>query len=174
MNYLTKKNFGIPAGILAALSVLLGYSLYAGGVSTVLLVFVAVVFLFDFDENVKSMLKQSLILAFIGRLVKMLISMLGTVLSWFSNASISDSEGIRTTYKVFNKIYEVATDLVGFVFIFLFVSLLAAAIKNKTAKIGFLTASVEAAEKESVACSKCGAPVEKGAAFCTKCGNKMN
>ncbi len=174
MNYLTKKNFGIPAAILAAVSVLLGYSLYTGGISTVLLVFLAVVFLFDFDENVKMTLKQSMILGFTGKIVKWLIAMLYDVLGWFSGASISDSEGIRTTYKVFNKIVDIANDLVGFVFILLFIVMLLAAMKNQVAKISFLSAKVNAAEKESVTCSKCGAAVEKGAAFCTKCGNKMN
>ena len=174
MNYLTKKNFGIPAGILAAISVLLGYGLYTGGIATVTLVFLAVVFLFDFDENVKNTLKQSMILAFFGRLTKMLISILNDVFGWFSGAAYADSEGIQTTHKVFAKIIDIATDLVDFVFVLLFVSLLLAALKNKVAKIDFLSASVNAAEKETVACEKCGAPVEKGAAFCTKCGNKMN
>ncbi len=174
MNYLTKKNFGIPTSILAAVSVLLGYSLYAGGISTVLLVFLAVVFLFDFDENVKATLKKAMILGFFGKVVTWLISILYDVLNWFSGAAMSYSDGIRTTYRVFNKIITIADDLVGFVFTLLFISMLLAALKNKVAAISFLDEKVNAAEKESVTCSKCGATVDKGAAFCTKCGNKMD
>lgn len=165
MNYLTKKNFGIPAGILAALSVLVGYSLYAGGISLVALVFVTAVFMFEFDENVKSSLKQSLVLAFFGKLVSFLLAIVYDVFGWFSGSS---------AYSVLLKIYNVVSDLVGFVFILLFASLLYSAIKNKPAKIDFLADTVNAAEKETVVCAKCGAPVEKGAAFCTKCGNKMD
>ena len=175
MNYLSKKNFGIPAGILSAIAVLLGYSMYNSlSLVWVTLVFTAVVFLFNFDENVKSTLKQSLLLAFYGWLVSFVFVILRSVLGWFSGAQGSDSEAIRTTYKVFGKILEVVEDGVDFIFIFLFFSLLFSAIKGKVTRIGFLTSSVEAADKETVACPKCGTPVDKGSAFCTKCGNKMN
>lgn len=175
MNYLTKKNFGIPAGILAAIAVLLGYGLY-GSLSLiwVTLVFTAVVFLFDFDANVKNNLKQSLMLAFYGRLVGFAFVILNSILSWFSEAKYSSSKVASTIYKIFEKILTIADDAVGFLFLLLFASLLLAAIKGKVAKIGFLNTSVAAADKETVACPKCGEPVEKGTAFCTKCGNKMN
>lgn len=174
MNYLEKKNFGIPAGILAAISVLLGYSLYtSSGLMWVILAFTAIVFLFDFDENVKNTLKQSLMLAFFGRLASFLFGILYSILSWFSGAEYAESEAAKTIYKLFAKVLDIAQDLVGFVFILLFASLLIAAIKGKAAKISFLSESVAAAEKETVVCPQCGELIDKKAVFCTKCGNKL-
>lgn len=173
MNYLSKKNFGIPATILAAISVLLGYAVFAGNFAVlwVVLAFAGIIFLFDFDDAIKTTFKQSMTVAFYGWVVKFAFSILNSILGWFSDASISSSEGVRTTYKVFGKIIDIADDLCGFVFILLFVLILLSAIKGKVAKIGVMGLNESA--KETVECPKCGAKVEKGAAFCTKCGNKM-
>ncbi|MDE7298666.1 MAG: zinc ribbon domain-containing protein [Lachnospiraceae bacterium] len=174
MNYLSKKNFGIPAMILASISVLLGYGLYAGNFALlwVTLAFAGIVYLFDFDEVVKASFRQSMLVAFYGWVVKLLVSILNTVLHWFSGASTSNTEAIRTIYKVFAKIVEVISDGVGFLFVLLFIVLLLAAIQGKVAKISLLNIS-GTAKKETAACPKCGEQVEKGAAFCPKCGNKM-
>lgn len=174
MNYLTKKNFGIPAGILAAISVLLGLGLYNSlSLIWVTLVFTAAVFLFDFDEVVKSNLKQALSYAFYGRLADIFFSIFRSILNWFSEAQYSSGSVVRGVYKVFDKILTVADNLVGFVFLLLFAQLLYSAVKGKAAKTSPLTIGA-ASGKETVTCPKCGESVDKDAAFCTKCGNKLD
>lgn len=137
MNYLTKKNFGIPVGLLSSIAVLLGYGLYSNTLTLLLatIIFAGVVFLFDFDEVVKATLKKSVMIAIYGRIISICIGVLNTILSWFSNAAYSDSEGIRTTYKVFNKILDVAGDCANFAFLIIFIVLLLAAMKGKVASI---------------------------------------
>lgn len=173
MDYFKKKNLGIPAGILAAFAVLCGISVYSGGISVAAIIFTAAVFMFEFDANVKSLLKQSLVLGFIGRLVKLIISIAYDILNWFSGAAYAESEGARTVYKVFTKILNVTDDVIGFAFIIAFIILLAAAIKNKAAKVPVIGGTVEGLDNASNACPNCGAIVDAGAGFCTKCGTKM-
>ncbi len=173
MNYLSKKNFGVPGMILAALSVLMGYGLYAGSFSLlwVTLAFAGIIYLFDFDDFVKGSFRQSMLVAFYGWIVKLLINMMNTVLDWFSGAA-TGSRGVRTVYNIFDKIVEVIGDCAGFLFLLLFIVLLLAAIRGEVAKINLFNIS-GTAKKETAVCSKCGEQVEKGAAFCPKCGGKM-
>lgn len=172
MNYLTKKNFGIPTAILCAVSVLLGYALYSGSWSLiwVVLAFAGITCLFDFEDAVKENFKQAVTVALYGWVIKLGMNMLYTILEWFSDARTSTTEGIRTTYKVFSKILEVANSLISFLFIVLFILMMLAALKGSVAKLPIFGKKVA---KDTVPCPKCGAPVEKDAAFCTKCGNKM-
>lgn len=135
MNYLTKKNFGVPTNLLACMAVLFGYSLYRGSMSWVMIAFTVIVFMFDFDDTVRNTVKTSLKFGFLGYLVEMLFSILRTVLEWFSAASVSYRDGIRTTYNVFEKIIEISRDLVGFAFILVFAFMLLNAVKGKEAKV---------------------------------------
>ena len=180
MNYLTKRNFGIPATLLAAFSVLLGYGIYTSSFSLVwvALAFTGIVFLFDFDEIVKSTLKQSLTLSFYGWIVNILIRILNSVLGWFAggeSVSISGfeiSSGGTTAYKVFSKMIQIVGDLADFAFLLAFAFLLFTALKGKAAKLD-LNSVAGSFVKETATCPKCGEKVEKGAAFCTKCGSKI-
>lgn len=183
MNYFTKKNFGIPATLLAAFSVLLGYGIYTSSFSLiwVTLAFTGIVFLFDFDEIVKSTLKQSLMLAFYGWVVNIFIRILKSMLGWFAggdSVSISGfeiSSGGSTAYKIFSKIIQVAGDLADFAFLLVFAFLLISALKGKAAKLDLnsVAGSLLKETKETVTCPKCGEKMEKGAVFCTKCGSKI-
>ena len=103
MNYLSKKNFGVPGMILAALSVLMGYGLYAGSFSLlwVTLAFAGIIYLFDFDDFVKGSFRQSMLVAFYGWIVKLLINMMNTVLDWFSGAA-TGSRGMVGSSNVFS------------------------------------------------------------------------
>lgn len=135
MNYLTKKNFGIPANLVASMAVILGYFLYRGSLSWVLIAFTGIVFLFDFDDTVKNTLKNALKVGFLGYLVDFAYTIFRDILSWFSAAQSSYTSGIRTTYKVFDQIIEISRDLIGFVFILVFAFMLLNAIKGKEAKV---------------------------------------
>lgn len=135
MNYLTKKNFGIPANLVASMAVVLGYFLYRGSLSWVLIAFTGIVFLFDFDDTVKNTLKNALKVGFLGYVVDFAYTIFRDILGWFSAAQSSYTSGIRTTYKVFDQIIEISRDLIGFVFILIFAFMLLNAIKGKEAKV---------------------------------------
>lgn len=135
MNYLTKKNFGVPTNLLASMAVVFGYALYRGSMSWVMIAFAVIVFMFDFDDTVRNTVKTSLKVGFIGYLVDLLYDILRSVLGWFSAAQTSYSDGVRTTYKVFDQIIDISRDLIGFAFILIFAFMLLNAIKGKEAKI---------------------------------------
>ncbi|MDE7210360.1 MAG: hypothetical protein K2O03_02800 [Lachnospiraceae bacterium] len=135
MNYLTKKNFGVPTNLLASMAVLFGYALYRGSMTWVTIAFTVIVFMFDFDDTVRNTTKTALKFGFLGYLVDLLYTILRSVLGWFSAAQSSFNNGIRTTYKVFDQIIDISRDLIGFFFILFFAFMLINAIKGKEAKV---------------------------------------
>lgn len=168
MNYLSKKNLGIPAVIASALAVLAGYAVYQSlSTALVALVLVAAVFALDFDDIVKSYTKQSMMLAFFGWIVRICNSFINTILSWFDPSYGSTAATVKN---VFVKIFDIAFDLIGFAVIGCFLLLLLGAISGKFKAFGFL--NVKAAQ-ENKGCPNCGAKIENGSAFCTKCGTKF-
>lgn len=135
MNYLSKKNFGVPTNLLASMAVVFGYLLFQGNISWLMVLFTVVVFLFDFDDTVRNTVKTSLKVGFFGYLIDILYSILWTVLSWFSGAKSSISGAVRTTYNVFEKMLDVLQDAIGFAFILIFAYMLFNAIRGKEAKV---------------------------------------
>ncbi len=135
MNYLTKKNFGVPTNLLASMAVVFGYLLSQRSISWLMVLFTVVVFLFDFDDTVRNTVKTSLKFGFLGYLVEILYSVLWTVLSWFSDAKSSMNSGIRTTYNVFDKMIDIVHGVIGFAFILIFAFMLIHAINGKEAKV---------------------------------------
>lgn len=135
MNYLSKKNFGVPTNLLASMAVVFGYLLFQGSMGWLMVAFTVIVFLFDFDDTVKNTVKTSLKFGFLGYLVEILYSILRTILGWFSGAKVSMNGGIRTTYNVFEKMLDILHDVIGFAFILVFAFMLINAIKGKEAKV---------------------------------------
>lgn len=159
-NNLSKQNFGVPASILCAIAYGLGYILFANHSITYVLFFTAAVFIFSFDEKVKTALKQAYCVGFLGMAINLLFTVVIGVLSWFT------FDGMYKVIKVFDNI----SSGVDYVFYGLFAYLIFSSLQGKEVKIGFLKKVIGS---EKVKCPSCSAEVDTDSAFCTKCGGKM-
>lgn len=128
---LEKKNLGIPATLLAVFAYLIGYYIAESfGGFFVALVFAAVVFALDFDDKVKTAIKQAYILGLIFRLIYLVLEIVDQL------ASLSSR--IHILYRIFNGLYSYASILFSILVIVVFALLALTALFNKELKINFI------------------------------------
>ncbi|WP_066720548.1 zinc ribbon domain-containing protein [Clostridium sp. Marseille-P299] len=177
-NNLSKQNFGIPVTILCAIAYGLCYAA-SSQLSWALLVFLGIVYVFSFDEEVKSALKQGILLAFFWFIIDKLFWILKEFIGWFVPTASSYSsvweEALGVGSKVsagtvIVRIIDYISSGIDFAFIVVFVLLIFNSLKGKYIRLDFINKIIGT---EKVKCSQCGAELEEASTFCTKCGNKI-
>ena len=176
-NNLSKQNFGIPVTILCAIAYGLCYAA-SSQFSWALLVFLGIVYVFSFDEEVKASLKQGICIAFFWFIIDKLFWVIKEFIRWFiptatSYASAWEALGVGdgpSGSSIIVKIVDYISSGIDFVFIVVFVYLIFNSLKGKYIRLGLINKMIG---HEKVKCTQCGAEVEGDSTFCTKCGNKM-
>lgn len=175
-NNLSKENFGIPVTILCAIAYVLSYAA-SGQFSWAILAFVGIVFVFSFDETVKTALKQGISLAFIWFIIDKLFWILKSFIGWFVpsySAYLSVWETLRISStsvgNIIVRIVAYISDGIDFAFTALFLYLIFNSLKGKHIRISFID---KIFGNTKIKCSGCGAEVSGDSSFCTKCGHKI-
>lgn len=121
-NYLSKQNFGIPAGLACITAYLLGYGVTRSlSLLWVAIVFTAFVFMFNFDEKVREAVKRGMTLSVAYHVIAMGLYILNSIVAWFGVSS----------FNVVNKIITIIGDLAQFVILIAFIALIVSTILNK-------------------------------------------
>lgn len=176
-NNLSKENFGIPVTILCAIAYALSYAA-SGQFSWAILAFVGIVFVFSFDETVKTALKQGISLAFIWFIIDKLFWILKSFIGWFvpsysTYSSVWETLGISNGVSFGNVIVRIVTYIsngIDFAFTAVFIYLIFNSLKGKQIHISFIDKILG---NTKIKCSECGAEVTGDSSFCTKCGHKI-
>lgn len=129
-----KKNLGIPVTLLVLLSYLIGYFIYVdfGGLLVAVL-FAVVVFALDFDDKVKTALKQSYIVGILFTIIDFLLSVL------YKLSEILNPSGYGNFLsRLVSTVYRYGTLLVGVAAALVFALFLVVTLLKKDLKIDFL------------------------------------
>lgn len=199
--FFEKKNLGIPATLLVLIAYFIGYyiSNNLGGLLVAVL-FGAIVFTFDFDEKVKTAVKQSYVVGLIFTLIYMFVGVLYQFIDIINTLIGSNDPYHIQTF--FNNAYTIIYNILNVVVVIVFALLIMASFSNKEVKMNFVLGILDRTQKQNStvyqqsvqqapqgfqqqvpptyqqpvqgnACPKCGTMNKPGAAFCGSCGNKL-
>jgi len=126
-----KKNLGIPVVLLTMLAYVIGYFMTNNYVAVLpAIIFAGAVFALNFDEKVKTAVKQSFFIAIVLTLVYFLLNILSEVIN------IVDKIAFLSSF--LNKAYNLAASLFNILVIVVFLLLIITAIFGKDIKIDFI------------------------------------
>lgn len=177
-NYLSKQNLGIPASMICSSIYLLSYALSKSYIYLVIvLIFSAVIFMLNFEDKVKYALKQGLTLTFLSYIINWILSLVKTILSWFSLSNTTtnyetffgNTASEMGTADILNEIVNIIADISSILILITFIILLISALQGKDKRIKLLNKITS----ERKICKVCGCEVTEDAAFCTKCGSNL-
>lgn len=198
---LEKKNLGIPATVFAVFAYLIGYYLAVSfGGYLVAVLFAVVAFGLDFDDKVKTAVKQAYIIGFIFNLIYLALDIV--------NELSSLTVRIHILNRIFSNLYTYARILFNIFVIIVFAVLAILTLVKKDLKINFILniigegvpkqkpvqqpmyqqpqqmyqqpvppvppVSPQAPQHAPGTCPKCGMVNRADAAFCASCGTKLN
>ncbi len=195
-----KKNLGIPVTILSLLAYFIGYYLtlnFSG--LLVAVVFAVLVFALDFDDKVKTAVKQSYIFALFFNLVYLGLAILSNLSDLITPSDYNDEFFLQ---KAFFNIHKYASILFNIAVIVVFVLFIICVLIKKDMKLGFISnLSGEGTKQQKpmpqvgqpvppmpqvgqpvppmnqqvqgTVCPKCNTVNRDGAAFCASCGQKL-
>lgn len=132
-----KKNLGIPVTILTFFAFLIGYAMTVGYSSILVgVLFAFVVFGLNFDDKVKSAVKQSYILSFVATLIYLAIDVFYQFVDMVSPSGYYDYNKIQS---VFNNIHKFGQDIVNVVVIVAYIILMIFALTQKEVKVSIVS-----------------------------------
>lgn len=128
-----KRNLGIPTTLLTFFAFLIGYGMTQSySVMLVAVLYAVIVFSLQFDDMVRSAVKQSYIISFIVIVVYM-------VMDVFDNfASMISSGNVNLIQRALAKVFSVGRDLIDVVVIVFFIIFMIFALLRKEMKFGFV------------------------------------
>ncbi len=137
-----KKNLGIPVTLLVLIAYFIGYSFMFDLYNLlVALIFGGIVFVLDFDERVKTAVKQSYTISLLFSLVNFLVIILNHISLIFNNRqNIYDSNmsGSFTLKTFLYDIYNFTNDFLNIVAVIVFAIFIIATIMKKDIKLNFI------------------------------------
>jgi len=124
-----KRNLGIPATLLCVMAYIVGYAFTRSfAVLFAALLFAVVVFTFQFEDKVKTAIKQAYVIAFFVFLGDLFFEILNNILLMITISS----EILDKVYNIINGIYNITVIVIFGLFVIL-------AILNKEAKLNFIS-----------------------------------
>lgn len=141
---LEKRNFGVPVTLLTFLSYLIGYSLTVTFNSLVVaILFAFIVFSFQFDDKVKSAVKQSYIICFIANLVYLGFE----ILNQFTELMTRPDYDYNFIQASFHNIYRYGLALIHMAVIVIYLLFLIFALLRKDMTMGFVSSILGEGQK---------------------------
>lgn len=197
-----RKNLGIPAALLVLISYFIGYY-FSSDLSGLLVavIFGLIVFALDFDDKVKTAVKQSYVVGLAFALIYMLVG----ILYQFSNmiTTITNYQNPLHIQTIFNDLYVIIHNLLNVADILVFAILIIMSFAGKGIHMGFISGMLGDKPKkqnppafqqpiqpapvqyqppvtpvnqqpvEGPACHNCGTVNKSGAFYCSSCGQKL-
>ena len=131
-----KKNLGIPVTILSLVAYFIGYYLTLDySALLVAVIFAVVVFALDFDDRVKTSVKQAY---FVGLLIKLIYLALAILRSLTDLVTPTDYSDTFFLQKIFSNVYRYASLLLNIAVIIIFALFIILVMMKKDLKLGFI------------------------------------